>query len=94
MRRFILIFLIILLLPSAVFCEKGADRLASLDIISQREERFVEKRYFYQDMLFRIAGCKPASVTNALVALLGDARTNTPELLLEVRDGLNPAPWD
>lgn len=94
MRRFILIFLIILLLPSAVFCETGADRLASLDIISQREERFVEKRYFYQDMLFRIAGCKPASVTNALVALLGDARTNTPELLLEVRDGLNPAPWD
>ena len=94
MRRFILLLLLTLFLPHAAFCETGADRLAMLDIISQREERLADERFYYQDMYFRIAGCKPASVTNALVALLGDARTNTPELLLEVRDGLNPAPWN
>lgn len=93
-RRFILILLIAMLLPGVCLGETGAQRLAGLDIISQREERFTDKRFYYQDMLFRIAGCKPASVTNALVGLLGDQNTNVPELLLEVRDGLTAAPWD
>ena len=94
MRRFILFFLILTFLPRVSLGETGAERLARLDIISQREERFVEERFYYQDMYFRIAGCKPASITNALVSLLGNAGTNSPELLLEVRDGLNPAPWN
>lgn len=94
MRRFILFFIILALLPHICLGETGAERLSTLDIISQREERFTDERFYYQDMYFRIAGCKPASLTNALVALLGNAGTNTPELLLEVRDGLNPAPWN
>lgn len=94
MRRFILFFLIVTLFPFVCLGETGAQRLAELDIISQREERFTDERFYYQDMLFRIAGCKPASVTNALVSLLGNAQTNAPELLLEVRDGLTAAPWD
>ncbi len=94
MRRFILFFLLLTLLPCISLSETSAERLAKLDIISQREERFMEERFYYQDMYFRIAGCKPASLTNGLVALLGNARTNTPELLLELLDGLNAAPWD
>ena len=87
MHRYI-ILLLVLLLPCSALCETGADRLAQLDIIDQREERLQGERYFYKDMFFRIAGCKPASVTNALVALLGSSDTLTPELLVELRNGL------
>lgn len=87
MHRYI-ILLLVLLLPCSALCETGADRLAQLDIIDQREERLQGERYFYKDMFFRIAGCKPASVTNALVALLGSSDTPTPELLVELRNGL------
>ncbi|MGN1367652.1 MAG: hypothetical protein ACI4WX_02200 [Aristaeellaceae bacterium] len=88
MRRFFLLLLALLLLPVCALCETGAERLAQLDIISQRDPRLQEEKYFYQDMVFRIAGCKPASVTNALVALLGTPETDVPRLLLELRRGL------
>ncbi len=88
MHRLCLLLLIVLLLPWSAFSETGAERLAQLDIISQYDKRLEDERYYYKNMLFRIAGCKPASVTNAIVALLGTADTPTPELMVELRNGL------
>lgn len=88
MRRYLLFFLILLLLPSPALGESAADRLAQLDIISQYDERLQVERYYYKNMYFRIAGCKPASVANAVAALLATPDTNGPELMLELRNGM------
>ena len=88
MHRFLSLLLILLLLPCTAPAETGAERLGSLDIISQYDQRLQEERYYYQNMYFRIAGCKPASVTNAVAALLATPETNVPELMLELRNGM------
>lgn len=88
MRRFIVFLLILAVLPLGAWGESGAQRLEKLDILSQRDPRLQEEKYYYQDMYFRIGGCKPASVTNALLALLGDEDTDAPQLLLELKRGL------
>lgn len=88
MRRICLLLLIALLLPLPALGESAAERLAQLDIISQYDKRLEDERYYYKNMLFRIAGCLPASITNAVVALLGDADTPTPEVMVELRNGL------
>ena len=88
MHRYILLLLALMFLPCPALCQTAAERLAQLDVISQYEERLQEERYFYRDMYFRIAGCKPASATNAVVALLASPETNVPELLVELRNGL------
>lgn len=88
MHRIFPLLLILLFLPCPGFCETGAERLAQLDIISQYDNRLQDERYYYKNMFFRIAGCKPASVTNALVALLGTPETATPEVTVEIRNGL------
>ena len=93
-RRFFLLFIAIALFPLAGLCETGAQRLSTLDIISQRDPRLADEPYYYQDMMFRIGGCKPASIANGLVALLGDAQTDVPQLLIELRDGLKAIPGD
>ena len=88
MRRFILLLLIILLLPLPTLGESASERLAQLDILSQYDDRIQEERFYYMDMYFRIAGCKPAAITNAVTALLATPETNVPELLVELRNGL------
>lgn len=88
MRRFLLLLLVAALLPVHALCETGAERLATLDIISQRDPRLTDEKYFYMGMLFRIGGCKPSSVTNTLTALLATPDTDVPKLLTELRKGL------
>lgn len=88
MHRFLSLLLILLLLPWPALADTGAERLSTLDIISQYDTRLQEERYYYKNMYFRIAGCKPASVTNAVAALLATPETNVPELMLELRNGM------
>ena len=92
MRRMFVFLLIFTLQPLACLCETGAERLQTLDILSQRDERLSGEKYFYQNMLFRIGGCLPASITNALTALVGTPETDGPALALEVMRGLSEDP--
>lgn len=92
MRRILLVLVILTLFPLAGLCETGAERLTTLDILSQRDKRLKEEKYYYQGMSFSIAGCRPASITNSLLALLGTPETNAPDLLLEVLYGLSDNP--
>lgn len=88
MRRFLLLLLIIALLPLPALCESGADRLANLPILSQRDPRLMDDEYHYMGMYFRIGGCKPASVINSLIALLGTSDTDELHLVKEIRKGM------
>ena len=88
MRRYMLLLLILLILPLSTRGENAADRLTQLDIISQYDTRLQDERYYYKNMYFRIAGCLPASVTNAVASLLATPDTNVPELMLELRNGM------
>lgn len=58
----------------AIMCLTGATALAAgpydLAILSQWDERFYDNDFYYNDNQFRFGGCGPASVTNALVAVL------------------------
>lgn len=94
MRRFFACLLMIMLLPVSSLCESGAERLANLDILSQRDSRVAGREYYYKGMLFHIAGCKPASVTNAFMALLGSSETDAPRLLMELRKTFSYNPSD
>ncbi len=88
MHRFLLLLLILVLLPIPTLGETGADRLSTLDIISQRDPRLMDEKYYYMGMYFRIGGCKPASIINALVSLLGTPETDVLHLVREIRKGL------
>ena len=63
MRRMFIFLVILTLFPLAALCETGAERLQTLDILSQRDERLTKDEYFYRGMTFSIAGCPPASPT-------------------------------
>ena len=94
MRRMFIFLVILTLFPLAALCETGAQRLQTLDILSQRDERMTGEKYYYQNMLFRIGGCLPASISNALTALVGTPETDGPALALEVMRGLSENPSD
>lgn len=87
-KRILAFFLLTCLLGSAVLAENSAERLASLDIISQRDERLQDWDYAYHDQYFRSAGCLPSSAVNGVVALLGTPETDVPALLLELMKSL------
>lgn len=90
MRRMFIFLVILTLLPLAALCETGAQRLASLDIIDQRDERLQEWPHDYHLQPFRSAGCLPASTVNGVTALLGTPETDVPTLLLELMTALIP----
>lgn len=48
-----------------------AAEIADLAVVSQWDERFFGKEYMYGGNHFRFSGCGPASVANALIAVLG-----------------------
>lgn len=61
-----------------------AERLATLDIIIQRDERFLGKDFDYMETRFYEQGCLPSSVYNALIAVVGTPDTDPTALLPEM----------
>lgn len=65
--------------------ETPGDYLGSLDILSQLDERVADvSSYAYNGKPFRQNGCQPTSITNAMVAAIGDPTVDSPALLLEL----------
>lgn len=61
-----------------------AARLATLDIASQMEDRFLSTSFIYMNTMFYEQGCLPSSVYNALVAAIGTPETDAAALLPEL----------
>lgn len=68
LRRLTACLLALLLLGAASAQAAMPDDLA---ILSQWDERFLDRDFYYNNNHFRFGGCGPASVTNALIAVLG-----------------------
>ncbi len=88
LKRILAFFLLTCMLGSSALAETSAERLASLDIISQRDERLQDWDYSYHDQYFRSAGCLPSATVNGMVALLGSPETDVPALLMELMKAL------
>lgn len=76
MVRFFVFVLALIMLNTSCLAESPSERLSQLDIILQWEDRFQTERYYYYNAMFFEQGCLPASVCNALTALLGTPETS------------------
>lgn len=79
----LLLTLLCLILCLPAHAETTSEYLASLDILSQLDVRLDNGSYRYSGKPFRLNGCQPASIANALLASFGDQTLDAPAFLLE-----------